>query len=117
MTTNPQTWCLVLAANPHAEVMLARCDEHGRPIMTRLQKGPKRPFTSHPELYTPWGLGGMYRNGSVIAVLDSTPRTFDDARAIAAECPRGKMAHIEPPLTAEAAKRCIADAIAKLAAV
>jgi len=118
-----KTYCLVLAANPYSEVMVAECDATGSPNRVQryrsygttvsLASGLRTPNKGAGtkeviEVYSPHSVGGFFDAvASSVLVIDPTPRAFDDAVALASRAPRGS--HVRPTLTADAARSILAS--------
>lgn len=102
---------------------MAACDASGRPVQVERYDsyGPRIDSSSGLlsankgadaraviEVYSPHSTGGTWgAPAEGVAVVDPTPRTYEEAMAIASQCPRGK--HTAARLTVDAAKALVAD--------
>ena len=114
-------YCLVLASNPYPEVCVAQCDAQGnlvrRPSFSKHRKHydvsagyylpDRRTRTTKVDTYSPHHYCGAYM-AEHVSVVDSIPRPWDEAMALANRCPRGT--HVGPPLTVACAQALIAAA-------
>lgn len=113
-------YCLVLFANPYPEIGLALLAESGKPVVRTIRAWTGK-WDDHGEpihrgtrdVISCWSVhssGGTYSAPAAsVRLIDGTPRTYDEAVAIAAKCPAGN--HVDHR-SVDYFRRAVADAIA-----
>jgi hypothetical protein len=119
------TYALGIVANPYSTICLVTLGDDGKPEQTRLKAWTGkwddngRPvYRGHKicaSTYNVHQSGGFFSPLlTEVAIVDETPRSFEDACAIASKCPPGN--HIDRQhMTVEQAKSHIEQATMELA--